>query len=172
MADFELQPTLTGELLTLRPLRLEDWDDLFAVASDPLIWAQHPERERYREEVFRKFFQGALDSNGAFVAIDNATGKMIGSSRYYGYSAEESKIEIGWSFLARAYWGGKYNGEMKRLMLTHAFRFVDAVVFVVGPDNIRSQRAVEKIGGTRIGTRPNDRGDESVVYRLRRAEYG
>jgi N-acetyltransferase len=172
MTDFELQPTLTGDLLTLRPLRPEDWDELFAVASDPLIWEQHPERERYREEIFRKFFQGALDSNGAFVAIDNATGKIIGSSRYYGYSAEESKIEIGWSFLARAYWGGKYNGEMKRLMLTHAFRFVDTVVFLVGPDNIRSQRAVEKIGGTRVGTRPNDRGDESVVYRLRGIEYG
>jgi RimJ/RimL family protein N-acetyltransferase len=172
VTDFELQPTLTGELLTLRPLRPEDWDELFAVASDPLIWEQHPERERYREEIFRRFFQGALDSNGAFVAIDNATGKTIGSSRYYGYSAEESKIEIGWSFLARAYWGGKYNGEMKRLMLMHAFRFVDAVIFLVGPNNIRSQRAVEKIGATRVGTRPNDRGDESVVYRLRGIEYG
>jgi RimJ/RimL family protein N-acetyltransferase len=172
MTDFELQPTLAGDLLTLRPLRPEDWDELFAVASDPLIWEQHPERERYREEIFRKFFQGALDSNGAFVAIDNATGKIIGSSRYYAYSAEESKIEIGWSFLARAYWGGKYNGEMKRLMLRHAFRFVDAVVLLVGPNNIRSQRAVEKIGGTRVGTRPNDRGDESVVYRLEGIEYG
>src|SRR5438045_141320 len=145
--NFELQPNLVGDLLELRPLRPEDWEALFAVASDPLIWEQHPYSDRYKEEVFREFFKTALESGGAFAVVDRKTRKIIGSSRYCRYEAEENEIEIGWTFLARSYWGGRYNAEMKRLMLEHAFRFVDSVVFLIGPDNIRSRRAVEKIGG-------------------------
>ncbi|MBZ0266273.1 GNAT family N-acetyltransferase, partial [bacterium] len=122
---FDLQPTLTGRYLTLRPLLVDDFIDLYRAASDPLIWEQHPEPTRYQETVFRKFFQGALDSGGAFVIINNASLQIIGSSRYFGYNPEKSEIEIGWSFLAREYWGGEYNGEMKKLMLEHAFRFVE-----------------------------------------------
>jgi len=55
-------------------------------------------------------------------------------------------VEIGWTFLERAFWGGTYNREMKSLMLDHAFKFVDRVVFVVGENNLRSQRALQKIG--------------------------
>jgi len=166
----DLQPTLRGELLELRPLRPEDWDELFRVASDPLIWEQHPEHDRWTEPVFRKFFQGALDSKGAFVAIDRATGAFIGSSRYFGYDPVKSVVEIGWSFLARAYWGGRYNGEMKRLMLEHAFGAVARVIFVIGPANRRSQRAVEKIGGVRAGV-IEVRGEEKVIYELTPALY-
>ena len=122
---FELQPLLEGELLTLRPLRPDDFDALFAVAADPLIWEQHPVHDRHTEPRFREFFQGALDSRGAFVVLDRRDGRMIGSSRYHGWDAERSEVEIGWTFLARRYWGGTYNGEMKRLMLDHAFRFVE-----------------------------------------------
>ncbi len=165
---FELQPTLTGELISLRPLRPEDFDELYAVASDPLIWELHPERERYKEEVFREFFRVAIASGGAFAAIDSKTGRVIGSSRFFGYNAEKSEIEIGWTFLARRYWGGMYNGEMKRLMLRHAFQFVNTVVFLVGPKNWRSQRAMEKIGGVRAGTRIDDTGRESVVFQITR----
>ena len=167
---FDLQPTLTGDLLTLRPMRAEDFDDLFAAASDPLIWEQHPDRHRHTEPRFRVYFQGGLDSGGALVAIDNATGRIVGSSRYCGYAPERSEIEIGWTFLERA-WGGRYNGEMKRLMLEHAFRFVDHVVFLIGEDNMRSRRAVEKIGGVRIENRIDERGQERVVYRLSAADY-
>jgi N-acetyltransferase len=147
MKRFELQPHLVGDLLELRPLRPEDWDGLFAVASDPMIWEQHPARDRYKEEVFKDFFLEALASGGAFVAVDRATQEIIGSSRYFGYDAEKSEIEIGWTFLARSHWGGRYNGEMKRLMVGHAFQFVDSVVFLVGPTNVRSQKAMEHIGG-------------------------
>jgi RimJ/RimL family protein N-acetyltransferase len=150
---FELQPHLTGELLELRPLRPDDWDVLFAVASDPLIWAQHPASDRYTEPVFRQFFREAIESGGAFVILDRATGKIIGSSRYFGYVPEKREIEIGWTFLARSYWGGKYNGELKRLMLDHAFQFVDRVLFFVGPNNLRSQKALEKIGASRTSDR-------------------
>jgi RimJ/RimL family protein N-acetyltransferase len=163
---FELQPTLKGSLLTLRPLREEDFAGLFAVASDPEIWKQHPNSDRYKEEVFREFFRGAMDSGGALVAIDNADGRIIGSSRYYGYDADRNEIEIGWTFLARTYWGGVYNGEMKQLMLDHAFRFVHRVIFMIGETNVRSQRAVEKIGGVQAGTRPNEAGLDRVVYEI------
>lgn len=162
---FELQPTLTGELVELRPLLVDDWDALFAVASDLLIWEVHPEPDRYTEPVFRKFFSGALEAGGAFVVLDRATRKIIGSSRYSHYDPDRSEIEIGWTFLARDYWGGRYNQDMKRLMLAHAFKFVDRVVLLVGPDNYRSRRAVEKIGGVERGRRIAD-GRESVIYEI------
>jgi N-acetyltransferase len=120
--SFDRQPVLIGELLALRPLRPDDFDALFRVAADPLIWEQHPEHNRYQEPTFRAFFEEALSSGGALVAVDQTNGEIIGSSRYHGYDENRSVIEIGWSFLARAYWGGRYNGEMKRLMLKHAFK--------------------------------------------------
>ena len=163
---FDLQPTLQGKLLQLRPLRPEDWDDLYAVASDPLIWEQHPSSDRHKEEVFKEFFREALESGGALIVVDSRDGRMIGSSRFYGYDNERSEIEIGWTFLARSYWGGVYNREMKQLMLGHAFRFVNSVIFVVGPQNVRSQTAVERIGGVRVGSRPDGRGPDSFVYRI------
>ena len=150
--SFDLQPHLRGELIELRPLRREDWNNLFAVASDPLIWEQHPESDRYKKEIFKIFFEGALDSGGAFVVIDTKTRQIIGSTRFYGYNPEKSEIEIGWTFLARKYWGGRYNAEMKQLMLAHAFKFVENVVFFVGENNFRSQRATEKIGAVKSGT--------------------
>lgn len=165
---FDLQPTLRGDLLELRPLRVDDFDALYAAASDPLIWAQHPERDRYKRDVFENFFKGAIASGGAFAVIDRLTGRIIGSSRYAGCNERTSEIEIGWTFLARAYWGGAYNREMKRLMLDHAFRFVERVIFLVGPTNFRSQRAMEKIGGVRVGSRPNAAGRESLVYEMAR----
>src|SRR3989442_10615042 len=150
---FDLQPILKGELLELRPLRAEDFHDLYAAAADPLIWEQHPIKDRYKEEVFKVFFREALESGGGMIAIDSKTGRVIGSSRFHGYDEEKSEIEIGWTFLARSHWGGIYNREMKQLMLRHAFRFVDSVVFLVGAQNFRSQRAIEKIGGVRAGNR-------------------
>jgi RimJ/RimL family protein N-acetyltransferase len=168
---FELQPTLEGDLVRLRPLRWDDWDTLFAVASDPLIWELHPESDRYKEEVFRRYFDGAMESGGAFLILDAKDGRVIGSSRYYGYDEAKSEIEIGWTFLARSHWGGTWNRELKDLMLRHAFRFVQSVIFKVGPQNWRSQRAVEKIGGVRVGTMRDDTGRESVVYQLTAAEF-
>jgi RimJ/RimL family protein N-acetyltransferase len=165
------QPTLRGELVELRPLRPADFDALFAVASDPLIWAQHPASDRYKPEVFREFFQHAMASGGAFAVFDVATGRMIGSSRYLGYRRDRGEVEIGFTFLARSHWGGRYNGEMKRLMLEHAFRFVDTVVFLIGPTNIRSQKAVERIGAVHAGRRTNDVGRMSEVYEMTKTRY-
>ncbi|WP_406271789.1 GNAT family N-acetyltransferase [Streptomyces sp. NBC_00191] len=152
---FDVQPWLKGELVELRPLRAEDYADLYAVAADPLVWEQHPDPERYRERAFSGFFRDALES---------------GSSRYHGYDDERDEVEIGWSFLARSHWGGVYNRELKELMLNHAFRFVSSVIFLVGPDNVRSQRAVEKIGGVRAGSRLDGSGQQSLLYRIYRTE--
>lgn len=163
---FDLQPTLKGELLELHPLRPDDFDALYAVAADPLIWEQHPASNRYEEAVFREYFRGALESGGAFLVVDAATGRVIGSTRFHGYDEARSEIEIGWTFLARSHWGGSYNREMKTLLLAHAFRYVSSVVFLVGPKNLRSQKAMEKIGGVRDGMRPDGRGGESVVFRI------
>ena len=169
---FDLQPHLKGKLLELRPLATDDWNELFAVASDPLIWEQHPEADRYREDVFIVFFKEALESGGAFVIIDRKTQHLIGSTRFYGYDPEKSEIEIGWTFLARKYWGGRFNAEMKQLLLNHAFKFVETVVFFVGEDNVRSQKAMEKIGATKIGTTTRTYGNrppaQNVKYVIRK----
>jgi RimJ/RimL family protein N-acetyltransferase len=167
---FDLQPHLTGDLVELRPLRAADYDALYAVAADPLVWQQHPCSDRYREPVFQAFFREAMESGGALLALDRkAGGRVIGSSRFHGYDERRSEIEIGWTFLARSHWGGVYNGEMKRLMLRHAFGFVDSVVFSIGPQNIRSQRAVERIGAVREGSRVDGNGREHVIYRINAA---
>jgi len=149
--SFDLQPHLKGELIELRPLTPEGWDDLFSVASDPLIWEQHPESDRYKEDIFKIFFSEALESGRAFVIIDRKNQQIIGSTRFFGYDPEKSEIEIGWTFLARKYWGGRYNRELKQLMLDHAFKFVENVIFYVGENNIRSQKATEKIGAVKDG---------------------
>jgi RimJ/RimL family protein N-acetyltransferase len=168
---FDLQPCLQGALLGLRPLRADDFHDLYAVAADPLIWEQHPCNDRYRKEVFEAFFRGALESRGALIALDAKDGRVIGSSRFHGYDEAKSEVEIGWTFLARSHWGGAYNGEMKRLMLRHAFRFVNRVVFLVGPHNLRSQRALEKIGAVRAGERPDSSGRASLVFQIEAAAF-
>ena len=167
----DLQPTLKGQRLQLRPLRPEDFQDLFAVAADPLIWEQHPEADRHEPGVFRAFFNTALECKGALVAIDLESSHLVGSSRYHGYDPGRSEVEIGWTFLARSYWGGIYNREMKDLMLRHAFVFVKNVIFVVGPRNRCSQRAVEKIGGVRAGSRRVSGDRVDFVYRITATEF-
>ena len=168
---FDAQPVLQGERLELRPLRAEDWQALYAVASDWLIWEQHPAHNRHEIEVFRTFFDEALASGGALVVIDRANGLIIGSSRFHGYDEVKSEVEIGWTFLARLYWGGVYNGEMKRLMLEHAFRFVDSVIFVIGPRNLRSQKAVLKLGAVGTDETAPGPGGDSLVFRLTKAAF-
>jgi len=167
---FELQPTLTGKLLKLRPLCLDDYAQLYKAASDPKIWEQHPNSDRYKEEVFKDYFDSAIESGGALVVLDAETNEIIGSSRYYGLDETVSEIEIGWTFLATKYWGGTYNRELKDLMLKHAYKFVEHVLFFVGPHNLRSRKAVEKLGAVYIDTRSRF-GGESVVYRLSKPDY-
>lgn len=144
---FDLQPVLEGPTLRLCPLAPGDHDALYAVARDPLLWAQHPAHDRHDPAVFAKLFDESLASKGALVVIERARGAIIGSSRYSLAYAEPGEVEIGWTFLARSRWGGATNRELKQLMLAHAFGFVDRVMFRIGEHNLRSRRALEKIGG-------------------------
>jgi RimJ/RimL family protein N-acetyltransferase len=154
---FDLQPRIHNGLIRLEPLGAEDFEPLYRVASDPMIWEQHPSSDRYKREVFENFFKGAMESGGAFQVIDNTCQELIGSSRYYDLDQPQRKVSIGYTFIARSHWGGGYNSALKSLMLEHAFRFVDRVIFQVGVHNWRSRKAMEKLGGVYIG-------EESVSY--------
>jgi N-acetyltransferase len=168
---FDPQPILAGPLVTLRPLSPADHGRLFAVAADPLIWEQHPDKTRSEPAGFAGFFQQALDSGGALVATDTASGRVIGSSRFHGYDEEAGEVEVGWTFLARMHWGGQYNREMKRLMLEHAFRYVDRVVFLIDPANYRSQRAIQKLGAAPAGVRADGSGRPTCVFQITAREW-
>jgi N-acetyltransferase len=165
-----LQPTLLGPVVQLRPLRASDFASLFAVASDPLIWEQHPARNRYQELVFREFFEQGMASGGALLVTDATTQAVLGSSRYAGYLPESSEVEIGWTFLARSCWGGTVNTALKALMLEHAFGSVESVVFTVGDVNRRSQRAVFKLGAVLEGPM-SAAGAPHLRFRLSRTTY-
>jgi RimJ/RimL family protein N-acetyltransferase len=170
------QPTLEGERLLLRPLNAEDWDALWAIASDRELWAVHPAHDRWQEPVFRTFFDAGLERGGALVVVDRAGGQIIGSSQFADYDpADGGSVEIGWTFLAREYWGSGANAEMKRLMLSHALASVERVLFVVGEDNVISRRAMTKIGGRLTDeTRDMPRAGElqrHVVFEIDRAGF-
>ena len=143
----DLQPHLADAAVALRPLRADDFESLFAVAADPLIWAVHPAHDRWREPVFRAFFDQAMASRGGLIAHDPVSGAVIGFSRYDLDRTEPGEVEIGWTFLSRDRWGGATNAAMKRLMIAHALTMFDRAIFLVGENNLRSRRAMEKIGG-------------------------
>src|SRR5262245_54269337 len=174
MSQPDFQPTLVGPNVIIRPMSASDWPELFAAAADPEIWKVHPVPDRYTEPVFRKFFDGGIASRKAFVFADRASSRLIGSSRYHDHKVEAGEIEIGWTFLARSHWGGATNREVKRLMLDHAFTFVDTVVFWVGERNFRSHGAMKKIGGVlRAGIfeRPVSDGTPYVIFEITKDRY-
>jgi RimJ/RimL family protein N-acetyltransferase len=142
------QPVLTGEMVTLRPSVAEDYDALYAVASDPLLWDQHPAHDRWQEPVFRAFFDEGLAGGGMLTIRDTARGAVIGSSRYGPHDAHADEVEIGWTFFARTCWRQGHNREAKRMMIDHMLPQVAAVLFHVGQDNHRSRAAVEALGAT------------------------
>jgi len=149
--NFDLQPTLDNHLVKLVPLKREDFEMLYAVASDPLIWEQHPNKNRYERGVFEKFFEGAMESKGAFIIYETETNRVIGSSRYYEYDKNANSIAIGYTFIGRDFWGKGYNPSIKKLMFDHAFCDVDTIILHIGATNFRSQKAIEKIGASKTG---------------------
>jgi RimJ/RimL family protein N-acetyltransferase len=174
MSKPDFQPILTGPTVTIRPISAGDWSELFAAGSDPEIWKVHPVRDRYTEPEFRKFFDSAINSKMGFVFVDRATNRLIGSSRYYGYETERSEVEIGWTFIVRSHWGGSTNREVKRLMLDHAFKFVDTVIFWVGEENWRSRGAMTKIGGVKrdgLVTRELSGATPYLIFEITKSRY-
>lgn len=172
---FEPPPCLHNHTVRLRLLGADDFEALHAVAADPLIWAQHPNPNRYQREVFANYFQGALESRGAYRVFDAATDELIGSSRYYDYDAAARSVAIGYTFLARHCWGGRYNRALKTLMLEHAFTIVDKVIFHVGENNQRSRIAMQRLGGRLVGEAPvayyGETSQTNVIYEITRQDW-
>lgn len=168
-----LQPTLENETIKLVPLKETDFETLYKVASDPLIWEQHPNKDRWKREVFQNFFKGAMESGGAFLIYDAQTGEVIGSSRYYDLDERKKQIAIGYTFYARSHWGGKYNSAAKALMMNYAFKHVDSVLFHIGALNLRSQKAIEKLGAVKIDEQEIEYyGEESklnFIYQIKKS---
>jgi RimJ/RimL family protein N-acetyltransferase len=173
--DFQIQPVLQNEFVKLVPLKETDFETLYKVASDPLIWEQHPNKNRWQREVFQNFFKGAMESKGAFLIYDVKTNEPIGSSRFYDWDTEKSNVAIGYTFYARSHWGGKYNPSAKSLMMEHAFKYVDNVIFHIGANNIRSQKAIERLGAVKIAEEEiNYFGEDcnlNFVYRIRKENF-
>jgi len=167
---FKPQQKLTGKRLILRPLATSDFDALFAVASDPVLWQQHPQSDRFKRPVFEEFFQSAVASKAAYVVIDSTSVIIIGSSRFNNPRLTESSIEIGWTFLARSHWGGDYNAELKDIMLRFALPYFNHVYFCVGETNYRSQAAVKKLGAELCDRKDSAR-PGNVFYILTKETY-
>jgi RimJ/RimL family protein N-acetyltransferase len=166
VATPDWQPTLEGVLVQLRPIEESDFEALRAIASDPLLWEQHPVKNRTERAVFRTWFNDAL-AGRALVVVDCSSGKTIGTSRYKVLDERRRNVEIGWTFLARTHWGGAHNGELKKLMIDHALRWADVITFKAHEHNLRSIRAIEKLGAKRVGVEPSWHGlGCSVVYEL------
>jgi RimJ/RimL family protein N-acetyltransferase len=155
--SINIQPTLENEKVILYPLQEQDFEDLYAAASNPKIWEQHPNKERWQKDVFKNFFKGAIQSKGAFKIVDKATGNTIGSTRFYDYNEADNSILIGYTFYATEFWGKGVNHLVKKLMLDYIFQHVSAVTFHIGAENVRSQISISRLGITKIA-------EEEVAY--------
>ena len=176
MSNFDLQPThLANALVRLAPLRVDDFEELYAIAADPLLWEQHPNPDRYQRAVFQNYFEGAIASKGAFLVRDAVTDAVVGCSRYYDHDAEGSSVLIGYTFIARSHWGTATNRALKQVMIDHAFAQVDRVIFHIGEHNMRSQKAIAKLGAHKIDEIEVAYYGEAVkrnfVYEIRKTDW-
>lgn len=175
MDKFNLQPTLENKLIKIVPLELDDFETLYAIASDPLIWEQHPNKDRYKQEVFENFFKGAMESKGAFLVYDKVNNVPIGSSRFYVVEGNENVIAIGYTFISRDHWGGNYNPALKKLMMDYAFQFVDSVIFHIGAMNVRSQKAIERLGAIKIDEKDvayyGEPSKRNFIYEIKKMDW-
>lgn len=160
---FDFKPVLVDDPVLIRPLCRDDFDALFRISSDPLLWEQHPAKERSTPEGFQKWFEEAMATNKALFIEDRKTGKAVGTSRYREVEEDPTVIEIGWTFISREFWGKGYNTAVKRRMMAHAFTRYEKILFFVDKQNFRSQKAVEKLGGKRIAAPPGSSFEERAV---------
>jgi RimJ/RimL family protein N-acetyltransferase len=173
--NFSVQQDIRNENVVLKPLKESDFEDLFSQAADEEVWNQHPNKNRYKREVFENFFSGALESKGAFVIIDKFSNQIIGSTRFYDFNEEDNSIFIGYTFYGKAFWGKNYNSQVKKLMLDYIFQFVVSVNFHVGNENFRSQKAMGKLGAQNMGElNVAYFGEESrtnILYRIKKEDW-
>lgn len=144
--NFDAQPVLDCERFHLEPLQRGSFENLYAAAADPAIWAGHPSRDRYKRSVFSRYFEFLLETRRALTVTDRRNSQIIGCSSYYTAPDMPGSISIGFTFLTCPYWGGRANFDVKKLMLDHAFNTFEDVWFHIDPTNIRSQKATAKLG--------------------------
>jgi RimJ/RimL family protein N-acetyltransferase len=172
---FDIQPTLKNDKVILSPLQEEDFEALYTVASDRKIWEQHPNKDRWKKEVFHTYFEGAIQSRGAFKIVEKSTGKIAGCTRIYDYNEQDNSVLVGYTFFGREYWGKGMNLSVKALMLDYLFQFVSHVYFQIGADNIRSQIAIGRLGARKIGEQEIAYFGElpklNFIYRIEKEEW-
>lgn len=172
---FSIQPILENEQYQLIPLQQGDFESLYEVASDPEVWKQHPNKDRYRKEVFSIFFEGAMKSGGAFKITEKSSGEILGSTRFYDYNQSDNSIFIGYTFYGTKSWGKGINPQVKKMMLQYIFQFVDTVYFHVGKDNIRSRTAMERLGAEKIGEEEiayfGEPSRINIIYQIKKEKY-
>lgn len=170
-----LQPVLKDENVVLKPLSIDDFEKLYQVARDPEVWAMHPNKERYKRPVFQNFFEGALASKGAFLVVDRKTQEVLGSTRFYEFNPDTKSVLIGYTFYGTKWWGKNINSTVKKLMLDYIFREVDQVIFHVGKDNVRSVKAMTKLGAENTGEEEiayyGEDSRTNIVFRIRKNDW-
>ncbi|MET0463294.1 MAG: GNAT family N-acetyltransferase [Chitinophagaceae bacterium] len=173
--EINIQPILENEKAMLIPLKADEFAQLYAVASDPKVWEQHPNKDRWKSEVFQVFFDGAVQSKGAFKIIDKATGSVAGSTRFYDYDKANDSILIGYTFYGTSYWGTGFNRSVKKLMLDYIFQFVSTVYFHIGATNTRSQIAIGRVGAKKVGEQEvtyfGEAPKENFVYKIDKRDW-
>lgn len=173
--SLNIQPTLENQRVLLLPLQEADFAAVYAAASDPKVWEQHPNKDRWKPEVFRTFFEGAMQSHGAFKIIDKATQEVAGSTRFYEHDEQQDSICIGYTFYATRYWGKGLNYQVKEMMLAYIFPFVSQVFFHIGAENVRSQMAIGRLGAEKIAEQEvayfGEAPKLNFVYRLGKEQW-
>ncbi|MEJ5089449.1 GNAT family N-acetyltransferase [Sphingobacterium faecium] len=175
ITPFSIQIQLENNQVRLIPVQQEDLETLYAVAQDPKVWEQHPNKNRFERAVFENFFEGALLSRGAYLIQDKNSNETLGSTRFYNYNSDENSIFIGYTFYATKTWGTGINPQVKNMMLDYIFDHVDIVYFHVGNDNERSKKAMEKLGAKKIRLEEIAYHGEpnriNILYSIRKEDY-
>ena len=154
--------------ISLLQIKKENFEELYLVASDPIIWEQHPENDRWKKEKFSIFYKNGLQNKFGFLLIfDKHKNKIIGSTRFYSYDKIDKAIRIGFTFISQEYWGTSINFQVKKMMLDYTFKYLDKVYFDIGINNFRSRKAVEKLGASLF----SDNKKGNVVYTLKKNQF-
>ncbi len=146
--------TLTGRRVRLEPLDARHLDDLAGVGLDPAIWtwtiARPTDRDGLRTWLEAALANAAAGTEVPFATIELASGRAIGSTRFLSIVPEHRRLEIGWTWLGRAFQRSGANREAKLLQLTHAFEVLHAnrVEFKTDSRNEASRAALLGIGAT------------------------
>jgi N-acetyltransferase len=151
----DLAPTLVGRLVRVEPLCWEHEAALAAQASDPEVWRWMPLAAGSTPEHFHAWMAQMIEltragAQSSFATLDLASGRAIGHTSYLALRPEHRGLEIGWTWLGRAWWRSGANVETKLLLIDHAFEALGCirVEFKTDALNERSRRALEAIGAS------------------------